>query len=191
MVHRLNVDPSMRPVKQKKRAFGNKRNRAIKEEVDKLLRINYIRPVQYPEWLVNVVLVQKFNGKWRMCIDFSDLNKACPKNSYPLPYIDALIDSTSECELMSFLDAFQGYNQIRLADDDQEKTSFVTDQGIFCYNVMPFSLKNAGSTYQRHMNNMFREQIDMTIEVYIDDMVVKSKRKEDHAQDLQECFGIL
>ncbi|KAL0312818.1 UNVERIFIED_CONTAM: Transposon Ty3-G Gag-Pol polyprotein [Sesamum radiatum] len=119
----LNVNPSMRPVKQKKRTFGNERSRAIKEEVGKLLKINYIRPVQYPEWLANVVLVPKANGKWRMCVDFTDLNKACPKDSYPLPRIDALIDSTSGCELMSFLDAFQGYNQIRLADEDREKDS--------------------------------------------------------------------
>ncbi|KAL0366949.1 UNVERIFIED_CONTAM: Retrovirus-related Pol polyprotein from transposon [Sesamum radiatum] len=110
MVHRLSVDPSMRPVKQKKRVFGSERSREIKEEVEKLLKINYIRPVQYPEWLTNVVPVPKANDKWRMCVDFSDLNKACPKDSYPLPRIDALIDSTSGCELMSFLDSFQGYN---------------------------------------------------------------------------------
>ncbi|KAL0303251.1 UNVERIFIED_CONTAM: Retrovirus-related Pol polyprotein from transposon opus [Sesamum radiatum] len=114
-----------------------------------------------------------------------------PQGFIPLPRIDALIDSTSGCELMSFLDAFQGYNQIRLADEDQEKTSFVTDQGIFCYNVMPFGLKNAGATYQRLVNNMFREQIGKNMEVYIDDMLVKSKRKEDHTQDLQACFDIL
>ncbi|KAL0396359.1 UNVERIFIED_CONTAM: Transposon Ty3-G Gag-Pol polyprotein [Sesamum calycinum] len=171
IVHRLNVNLKIRPVKQKKRAFGNERIKAIKEEVEKLLRTDYIRPVQYPEWLANVVLVPKPNGKWRMCIDFTDLNKACFKDSYPLPRIDALIDSTSGCELMSFLDAFQGYNQICLARDDQEKTSFVTDQGIFCYNVMPFGLKNAGATYQRLVNNMFREQIGRNMEVYIDDMM--------------------
>ncbi|KAL0404309.1 UNVERIFIED_CONTAM: Transposon Ty3-G Gag-Pol polyprotein [Sesamum radiatum] len=191
MVHRLSVDPSMRPVNQKKRVFGSERTRAIKEEVEKLLKINYIRPVQYPEWLANVVIVPKANGKWRMCVDFSDLNKACPKDSYPLPRIDALIDSTSGCELISFLDAFQGYNQNRLADEDQEKTNFVIDQGIFCYNVMPFGLKNAGATYQRLVNNMFQEQIGKNMEVYIDDMLVKSKRKEDHPRDLQACFGIL
>ncbi|KAL0319671.1 UNVERIFIED_CONTAM: Transposon Ty3-G Gag-Pol polyprotein [Sesamum radiatum] len=123
MVHPLSVDPNIRPVKQKKRVFGSERNRAIKEEVEKLLKIKYIRPMQYPEWVSNVVLVPKPNGKWRMCVDFSDLNKACPKDSYPLPRIDALIDSKSGCELMSFLDVFQGYNQIRLADEDQEKTS--------------------------------------------------------------------
>ncbi|KAL0313363.1 UNVERIFIED_CONTAM: Transposon Ty3-G Gag-Pol polyprotein [Sesamum radiatum] len=147
MVHRLSVDPNVRLVKQKKRIFGSERNRAIKEEVEKLLKIEYIRPVQYPEWLADVVLVPKANGKWRMCVDFSDLNKACPKDSYPLPRIDALIDSTSRCELMSFFDSFQGHNQIRLADEDQEKTSFVTDQGNFCYNIMPFGLKNARATY--------------------------------------------
>ncbi|KAL0283579.1 UNVERIFIED_CONTAM: Transposon Ty3-G Gag-Pol polyprotein [Sesamum angustifolium] len=118
MVHWLNVDPKVRSVKQKKRAFENERNKAIKEEVEKLLRIDYIRLIQYPEWLANVVLVPKSNGKWRMCIDFMDFYKACPKDLYSFPSIDALIDSTSGCELMSFLDAFQGYNPIRLAYDD-------------------------------------------------------------------------
>ncbi|KAK4394709.1 Transposon Ty3-G Gag-Pol polyprotein [Sesamum angolense] len=185
MVHRLNVNPKIRPVKQKKRAFGNERIKAIKEDVEKLPRIDYIRPVQYPEWLANVVLVPKPNNKWRICIDFTDLNKACPKDSYPLPRIDALIDSTSGCELMSFLDAFQGYNQIGLAHDDQEKTSFVIDQGIFCYNSMPFDLKNAGATYQK-LVNMFREQIGRNMEVYIDNMMVKSQKKENHKHDLQD-----
>ncbi|KAL0430565.1 UNVERIFIED_CONTAM: Retrovirus-related Pol polyprotein from transposon [Sesamum radiatum] len=121
MVHRLNVHPEGRPIKQKKGAFGTDRNRIIKEEVEKLLKINYIRLVQYPEWLANVALVPKSNGKWRMSMDFTDLNRARPKDSFPLPRIDAMIDSTSGCELMSFLDAFQGYNQIRLAPEDQEK----------------------------------------------------------------------
>ncbi|KAL0294804.1 UNVERIFIED_CONTAM: Transposon Ty3-G Gag-Pol polyprotein [Sesamum radiatum] len=191
MVHKLNVHPEARPVKQKKRAFGVDRNRIIKEEVEKLLKINYIRPVQYPEWLANVVLVPKNNGKWRMCIDFTDLNRACPKDSFPLPRIDAMIDSTSGCELMSFLDAFQGYNQIRLAPEDQEKTSFVTEQGTYCYTVMPFGLKNAGATYQRLVNSMFQKQIGKNMEVYIDDMLVKSQKKEHHINDLTECFEIL
>ncbi|KAK4390192.1 Retrovirus-related Pol polyprotein from transposon [Sesamum angolense] len=111
MVHRLNISPEAKPIKYKKRAFGTERNKIIKEEVEKLFQVNCIRPIQYPEWLANVVLVLKSNGKWRMCIDFTDLNRAYPKDSFPLPRIDALIDSTSRCELMSFLDAFQGYNQ--------------------------------------------------------------------------------
>ena len=100
-------------------------------------------------------MVRKNSGKWRMCVDFTDLNKACPKDSYPLPRIDTLVDSTTKHELLSFMDAFSGYNQIKMEEKDQEKTSFVTSQGLFCYKVMPFGLKNAGATYQRLMNKMF------------------------------------
>ena len=101
----------------------------------------------YPDWLANVVMVKKANGKWRMCVDFTDLNKACPKDSYPLPRIDQLVDSTAGHKLLSFMDAFSRYNQIRMDEVDQEKTSFVTSQDLFCYKVMPFSLKKAGVTY--------------------------------------------
>ena len=93
-----------------------------------------------------------------MCVDFTDLNKACPEDSYPLPRIDTLVDSTARHQLLSFVDAFSGYNQIRMDESDQEKTSFVTNQGLFCYKVMPFGLKNAESTYQRLMNKMFAHQ---------------------------------
>ncbi|XP_073066041.1 uncharacterized protein [Primulina eburnea] len=126
-LHHLNLNPQMKPIKQKKRSFGPEKNKRIAEEVEKLIRANYIRPVSYPEWLANVVLVPKNGGKWRLCIDFTDLNKACPKDLFPLPRIDLLVDSTAGCELLSFLDAHQGYNQIRLAPEDQEKASFITD----------------------------------------------------------------
>jgi hypothetical protein len=124
-------------------------------KVKKLLKAQFIREVYYPEWLANVVLVKKSNEKWRMCVDFTDLNKACPKDSFPLPQINALVDSTSEYELFSFIDAFSGYNQILMHLEDQEKTSFITDRGLYCYKVMPFNLKNAGATYQRLVNKMF------------------------------------
>ena len=101
----------------------------------------------YLDWLADVVMVKKANGKWRMCVDFTDLNKACHKDSYPLPRIDNLVDSTVRHELLSFMDAFLGYDQIRMEETDQEKTSFVTSQGLFCYKVMSFGLKNAGATY--------------------------------------------
>ena len=100
-------------------------------------------------------MVKKANGKWRICVDFTDLNKACPKDSYPLPQIDTLIDSTVRNQLLIFMDALSGYNQIKMEEADQEKTSFVTSQGLFCYKVMSFGLKNAGATYQRLMNKMF------------------------------------
>jgi hypothetical protein len=146
--HKLNVNPSLRPVKQKRRVFAPKRNNAIMEEVDKLLMANFIREVFYLDWLANVVMVKKNTGKWQMCVDFTDLNKACPKDSFPLPRIDQLVDSTAGHKLLTFMDAFSGYNQIVMDESDQEKTSFITSRGLFCYKVMPFGLKNAGATYQ-------------------------------------------
>ena len=143
ITHKLNVNPSCKPVKQKRRSFALERQKAINEEVDKLLQEQAIREVEYPEWLANVVLVKKANDKWRLCIDFTDINKACPKDSFPLPRIDLIVDATAGQELLSFMDAFSGYNQISMDLSDQEKTSFVTGQGTYCYRVMPFGLKNA------------------------------------------------
>ena len=155
IVHRLNVLPSFPPIQQKKRVFALERDQAITEDVHKLQEASFIREVYYPDWLANIVMVKKASGKWRMCVDFTELNKACPKDSYPLPQVDVLVDFTARHQLLSFMDAFSGYNQIRMYEDDQEKTSFVTSQGLFCYRVMPFRLKNAGVTYQRLMNRMF------------------------------------
>jgi hypothetical protein len=125
------------------------------EEVEKLLMTRFIREVYYPEWLANVVMVKKSSGKWRMCIDFTDLNKACPKDSYPLPRIDQLVDSTVGHKLLSFMDTFSSYNQMDEAY--QEKTAFITSRGLFCYKVMPFGLKNVGAMYQRLVNKMFHD----------------------------------
>ncbi|KAI3461712.1 hypothetical protein Pfo_018375 [Paulownia fortunei] len=125
--HQLNVNPNMKPIKQKKKTFGLERSQHIKEDVNKLLAAKYIYLVQYPEWLANVVLVPKSGGKWHLCIDFTDLNRACPKYPFPLSRIDRLVDSTLGCELLSFLDPYQGYNQIRLAPEDQKMTSFATN----------------------------------------------------------------
>ena len=108
--HRLNVHPSSKPVRQKKRVFAPKRDNAIKEEVQKLTTTQFIREVYYPDWLANVVMVKKVNGKWRMCVDFTDLNKTCLKDSYPLPHIDWLVNSTAGHRLLSFMDTFSGYN---------------------------------------------------------------------------------
>ena len=147
ITHRLNVHPSSKPIRQKKRVFAPERDNAIKEEVQKLTTAQFIREVYYPDWLANVVMVKKTNGKWRMCGDFTDLNKVCPKDSYPLPRINQLIDSTTGHRLLSFMDAFSSYNQIKMDKENQEKTSFITSQGLFCYKVMPFGLKNTGATY--------------------------------------------
>ena len=163
--------------------FAPERDNAIKDEVQKFIAAKFIQEVHYPDWLANTIMVKKENGKWRMCVDFTDLNKACPKDSYPLPRIDQLVDSTASHKLLSFMDAFSEYNQ--------EKTSFVTNQGLFCYEIMPFGLKNAGATYQRLVNHMFRPQIERNVEVYVDDMLVKSLDEEEHLDNLQETFDTL
>ena len=124
-------------------------------------------------------------------MDFTNLNKACPKDSFPLPRIDQLVDSTARHKLLTFMDAFLGYNQIRMAKEDQEKTSFIMSQGLYYYKVMPFGLKNARATYQRLVNKMFSKQIGRNMEVYVDDMLVKSKEELMHLDDLKETFTTL
>ena len=132
-VHKLAVDPKKKPVRQKKRNHGEERSQAAAAEVKKLLDAGFIRQCYFPDWVANVVLVKKPNGTWRMCVDYTDLNKACPKDSYPLPKIDNLVDSTAGHALMSFMDAYSGFHQIPLWKKDQEKTAFVTDQVILLH----------------------------------------------------------
>ena len=124
-------------------------------------------------------------------MDFTDLNRACPKDPFPMPKIDQLVEATYEHLRMSFLDAFQGYHQISLAGEDQEKMAFISPDANYHYTVMPFGLKNAGVTYQRMLTRMFRDKIGHTVEVYIDDMMVKSKQKAWHVEDLQGVFEVL
>ena len=123
------------------------------------MEIDAIKPCQYLKWLSNVVVVKKKNGKWRVCIDFTNLNKACPEDSYPLPKIDQLVDTTAGYERMSFLDAYSGYNQIKMNEKDRIHTTFITERGLYCYKVMHFGLKNAGATYQRLINHMFSKNM--------------------------------
>ncbi|XP_020592205.1 uncharacterized protein LOC110032761 [Phalaenopsis equestris] len=136
-------------------------------------------------------MVKKANGSWRMCVDYTDLNKACPKDSFPLPRIDQLVDATSGHQMLSFMDAYSGYNQIRMNPMDEEATSFQTDKGLYCYQVMSFGLKNAGATYQRLMNKVFKNLLGRTMEVYVDDMLVKSLEASQHISHLEECFQLL
>nr|XP_017247956.1 PREDICTED: uncharacterized protein LOC108219166 [Daucus carota subsp. sativus] len=244
MSHHLNIDPTKKGMRQKRRPVSGERAQALKEEVDRLLGAKLIKESFYPTWLANPVLVKKPNGKWRTCVDFTDLNKACPKDSFPLPRIDQLVDATAghallsfmdaysglvkkpngkwrtcvdftdlnkACPkdsfplpridqlvdataghaLLSFMDAYSGYNQIPMHEPDQEHTSFITDRGLYCYIGMPFGLINAGATYQRLVNMMFKDQIGKTMEVYVDDMLVKSKEAQDHIRHLSEMFDIL
>ncbi|XP_019157296.1 PREDICTED: uncharacterized protein LOC109153863 [Ipomoea nil] len=188
--HRLAVSPTARPVKQKTRHLSNDRREFVKSEVKTLTEIGHLRPVVYPDWVANVVLVPK-PPTWRMCIDYTDLNKACPLDPYPLPSIHQMVDDTAGADLMSFMDAFTGYHQILMAEEDEAKMSFVTPDGLFCYRVMPFGLRNAGATYQRMINALFEGQLGRTMEAYVDDMLVKSKDRTDHARDLRACFEVM
>jgi len=132
--HELNIDPTFKPIKQKRRKLGRERAEAVKAEVQKLLRIGSITEAKYPDWIANPVVVKKKNGKWRVCVDFTDLNKACLKDSFLLPHIDRLVESTSRNKLLSFMDAFAGYNQIMISPkikkkplSTRNKASFVTE----------------------------------------------------------------
>ncbi|GKV05317.1 hypothetical protein SLEP1_g17345 [Rubroshorea leprosula] len=190
-VHKLNTNPLRKPVAQKRWLFGGERLTAIKEEVKKLLQAGFIRRVDYCEWIANPVMVKKSNGKWRMCIDYTNLNDARPKDCHPMPSIDKLVEVASRNERLSLLDAYSGYHQVRMAPKDEVKTSFYAGDEIYCYVMMPFGLKNAGATYQKMVTIVFRAQIGRNLEVYVDDIVVKSSRAEDHLTDLAETFNNL
>ena len=143
------MDEKVRPMVYRRRNFNEDKRLVNWEETQKLLNADHIREIQYPEWLANVVLVKKANGKWRMCIDLTDLNKACPKDSYLLPSIDSLVNSASGCLLLSFLDAFSGYNQIRMHPKDKTKTTFMAEFANYCYKVKPFWCKPIPQGYDQ------------------------------------------
>ena len=153
--------------------------------MDNRLKERFIREIKYLEWLANVVVVSKTSEKWRVCVDYTDLNKACPKDSFPISRIDQIVDVSAGHGMLSFLDAFSRYHQIPMHPPDVEKTAFITPHGLLCYNVMSFGLKNARAMYQRLVTKMFRPLLKKTMEVYIDDMLVKSKEHPDHAEHLQ------
>jgi hypothetical protein len=189
--HKLNIKPGSKPVKQRLCRFNNDKCKAIGEEILKLLSAGFIHEVYHPEWLANPVLVKNKNKKWRMCVDYMSLNKACPKDPFPLPRIDQVVDSTAGCETLCFLDAYSGYHQIAMCTADQLAASFITPFDAYCYQTMPFGLKNAGATFQRCMPCVFGELIGRIIEAYVDDIVVKSKRTGDLVPDLTEVFAKL
>ena len=189
--HKLNIIALMKPDRHKIRRFYSDRHQIIQTEVDNLLSAGFLREVKYLEWLANVVVVPKKGSKWRVCVDYTDLNEACPKDSFPLPQIDQIVDANAGHGMLSFLDAFSCYHQIPMHPLDAEKTVFVTSHGLYCYNVMPFGLKNVGATYQRLVTKIILPLLGRTMEVYIDDMLVKSKERPDHTKHLQETFKLM
>jgi len=138
--HSLEIRAGSKPVKQRLRRFDEEKRKIIGEEIHKLLTTGFIKEVHHPDWLANPVLVKKKNGKMRMCVDYTSLNKACPKVPFPLPCIDQIVDSTAGCETLSFLDAYSGYHLIKMKESDQLTTSFIMPFGMYCYVTMPFGL---------------------------------------------------
>jgi hypothetical protein len=134
-------------------------------------------------------MVKKANGKWRMCIDFTDLNKACPKDEFPLPRIDSLVDAAASSKLMSLLDCYSGYHQILMKKEDEPKTSFITPSGTYCYLRMSERLKNAGGSFSRMTVKVLHSQIGRNVLTYVDDIIVKSTKQDNHVADLQETFA--
>ncbi|GJZ97052.1 reverse transcriptase domain-containing protein [Tanacetum coccineum] len=189
--HRLNIREGCLPVRQKKRGQAPERNKAICEEVEKLVDANIMKEVHYHSWLSNPVMVKKHDGSWRMCVDFKDLNKGCPKDGYPLPKIDWKVESLCGYPFKCFLDAYKGYHQIKMAEEDEEKTAFIINQGIFYYSKMSFGLKNVGATYQRLVDKAFQKQIDRNLEVYVDDLVIKIRTGKEVIRDIEETFKTL
>jgi hypothetical protein len=185
----LNVDPFFRPRKQWLRKMSDNKAKGARNEVKRLISAGVIREVKYPEWLANTVMVKKANGKWRMCIDFTNLNKACPKDEFPLPKIDSLVDAAASSELMSQLDCYSGYHQIWMKKEDEPKTSFITPSGTYCYLRMPEGLKNAGGSFSRMTAKVLHSQIGRNVLTYVYDIIVKSTKQENHIADLQETFA--
>ena len=163
----------------------------IKEEVEKQLKASFLNAIAYSNWVANIFPMPKKDGKVRMCIDYRDLNWASPKDTLPLPHIDTLIDNTATNRFFSFMDGFSGYNQIKMAEEDKAKTVLTKHWGTYAYDVMAFGLKNAGATYQRAMVTLFHDIMHKEIEVYVDDMIAKSRIARDLLVDLRKLFKCL
>lgn len=160
-------------------------------EVDKLIKAGFIKDIQYPRWLANIVPVEKKNGQVRVCIDFHDLNRAYPKDDFPLLITEMVVDATTGFGALSFMDGSFCYNQIKMDPHDAFDTTFRTLKGNFYYTVMPFGLRNAGATYQRYMQFVLDDLIHHSVECYLDDMVVKSKERKTHQDDLRVVYDYI
>jgi hypothetical protein len=191
--HRLPIKPGFRPYKQPPRKIYKDElifHGSLKKEVERLIEANFIRPCRYAEWISNIVPVYKKNGKMRVCIDFRDLNRATPMDGYPMPIADLLVDAAARHKVISFMDGNAGYNQIFMAIEYISKTAFRCPKhiGLFKWIVMKFGLKNAGATYQRAMNYIFHDLIGKIVEIYIDDVVIKSLDHKSHLDDVRKTL---
>ncbi|KAL0404039.1 UNVERIFIED_CONTAM: Transposon Tf2-12 polyprotein [Sesamum radiatum] len=184
----MSVKKEARLVKQDQHRFRPVLIPLIETEVNKLIKVGFIREVKYPMWISRIVPVRKKNGQIRVCVNFRGVNNACPKDDFPLPIAELMIDGTTGHKALSFMDGLFGYNQIRMAPADEELTAFHTPKGIYCYKIMLFRLKNTRATYQRAMQRIFDDMLHKNVECYVDDLVMKSKKREDHLYSLRKVF---
>jgi hypothetical protein len=188
--HRLPLKKGFQPFQQWVHEMRTEVLEEVKKEIEEVLEAGFIRPCRYAEWISSVVPVQKKDGRWWVCVDFRDLNIATPKDEYPMPIVETLINAVAGNKILSFMDGNAGYNQIFMAPKDIHKTTFRVPSavGLFEYMVMTFGLKNAGATYQRAMNYIYHDLIGKLVEIYIDDIVVKSTSTGGHLEDLRQVF---
>ena len=179
-MHHLIVDPKIKPMKQKLCKMHPKVALLIKVELQKMLEEKFIWPIDYPEWVSNIFPIGKASRGILIYLEFWDLNLAFPKDDFPLPNIDIIVDLTAKHETLSLMDGFSSYNKIKIVEEDQHKMTFTTPWGTFYYQVMPFGLKNASATYQHVMTTIFHDLLHVIMEDYVDDLLGKSKTRESH-----------
>jgi hypothetical protein len=186
--HALRLDPKIALKRQKLRVISHQKELVAQSEVDKRLDVGVIREIQFTTWLSNIVMVPKKNGGQRMCIDFTLLNKACPKDDYPLPRISVLVDAAARCERVSLLDCFSRYRRIWMKKEYKDKTSFITPYGVYCFVRTPEGPRNAGPMFNRVMKIVLGLQLRRNVSAYADDVVIHNKKKDQHIEDLRETF---
>ena len=183
MDHHIDTWPDVAPVRQKQRLIHPSKVVAVKAEIEKLRTTDFIYPIAYTTWVSNHVPVNKKQGTIHVFTDFCDLNGVCPKDNFPTPFINQIIDACTEHEAFSFMDGFSGYNQIQIRKEDRYKTTFTTPWGTFAYRVMPFGLKNAGVTFQCTMTHCFCDLVHIML-VYLDNLIARSQKQAQHIDDL-------
>eukprot|EP00253_Pinus_taeda_P005550 PITA_05550 len=187
-IHHIYTDDKLKPVRQPQRRMNPMMKEIVKEELQKLLNVGFIYPISDSQWVSPLVIVPNKNGKWRVCVDYRELNKATLKDHFPLPFIDQVLDSLAGKKYFSFLDGFSGYNQIRIAIEDQDKTTFTCPWGTYAYKVLPFGLCNAPATFQRAVLAIFADLVHECVEVYMDDFTIYGNTYDDCLNNIEKVL---
>jgi hypothetical protein len=183
VIHEIKTYPDAKPIRQRLHPVHPRKAAAIKLEVEKLIKADFIYPMALTDWVSNLVPIDKKQGTIRVCVDYRDINKACPKDNFPIPFIDQIVDNCTGSEIFSLMNGFSRYNQINIVHEDQHKTAFICPWVTFSYWKLPFGLKNASATFQRAMSYAFHD-IKHIVQPYLDDLPAHSMRRVDHLTHL-------